>query len=395
MVKYHSNEPNFHVYCGCCPRSFTKVNSLQKHFYREHQNEINLDDADNVNPDVNGDINENCNPDNDQQLGAAQNNLKHHVAKYLLCAREKGKLTQTALDMVKDSTKNLLDEYLDIIKKALIAKLNGEIGQEFEFSQDMEELFEADRVFDGLNTEYQQRSYYLENFNLVEPIKEKLGDGWKYIVSNGRKKPKRVSSYGYRVPLLKSLEALLQNADVLNEVDNPHPSDDGVLRDVMDGGFYHTHPIFGISNGALQLFGYYDDLELANPLGSKSKIHKIGVFYYVLGNIRPMYRSTTHTIQLLSIAKTADLKQYGIDSLLTPITQEINSLAKDDGHCFNIHGQPRHFRGGLLLWTGDTLASQYMGGYKEGVGGALRFCRNCMATREESNIKVCCHLILQ
>ena len=75
-----------------------------------------------------------------------------------------------------------------------------------------------------------------------------------------------------------NLQALLQNPDVLKEIDNPHFSTDGVMRDIMDGEFYSTHPIFSTNKKALQLLGYYDDLELANPLGSKSKIHKIGKF---------------------------------------------------------------------------------------------------------------------
>ena len=59
-------------------------------------------------------------------------------------------------------------------------------------------------------------------------------------------------------------------------MDNPHFSTDGVMRDVIDGEFYNNHPVFRRRNQALLLLGYYDDLEVANPLGSKSKIHKIG-----------------------------------------------------------------------------------------------------------------------
>ena len=60
-----------------------------------------------------------------------------------------------------------------------------------------------------------------------------------------------------------------------------------------------------------------------------------------------------------------------------------------NGHCFNINGIERFFCGGLLVWTGDTwLGINYVSGFKEGVGRALRFCRHCMATREESNNKV-------
>lgn len=46
----------------------------------------------------------------------------------------------------------------------------------------------------------------------------------------------------------------------------------------MDGEFFKNHPIFSLHSDALQLFGYYDDLEIANPLGSKAKIHKIGMY---------------------------------------------------------------------------------------------------------------------
>ena len=64
---------------------------------------------------------------------------------------------------------------------------------------------------------------------------------------------------------------------------------------------------------------------------------------------------------------------------------------QDAGYCFTVNEETRYFRGGLLLWTGDTLGSNYVAGFKEGVGGTLRFCRHCMGTREESQATVCFH----
>ena len=61
---------------------------------------------------------------------------------------------------------------------------------------------------------------------------------------------------------------------------------------------------------------------------------------------------------------------------------------KEQGHCFKIHGQERYLQGGLLLWTGDTLGSNCVSCFKEGVGGALRICRHCMGTKEETGRKV-------
>ena len=68
----------------------------------------------------------------------------------------------------------------------------------------------------------------------------------------------------------------MQNPDVLHEVDNPHHSNDDVLCDVLDGAFVQNHPIFAVQKDALIILGYFDDLEIANPLGSKAKVHKIG-----------------------------------------------------------------------------------------------------------------------
>jgi hypothetical protein len=54
----------------------------------------------------------------------------------------------------------------------------------------------------------------------------------------------------------------------------------------------------------------------------------LGVFYFLLGNIRPIFRSTVRCIQLIGIAKTNYIKKYGIDSLLEPFIKDVNTLAK-------------------------------------------------------------------
>ena len=53
-----------------------------------------------------------------------------------------------------------------------------------------------------------------------------------------------------------------------------------------------------------------------------------GVFYYILGNIRPVFRSNLQNIQLVAIAKSADIKKYGCDVLLQPFIDQINALGK-------------------------------------------------------------------
>ena len=43
----------------------------------------------------------------------------------------------------------------------------------------------------------------------------------------------------------------------------------------------------------------------------------------------------------------------------------------------------KQFKGYLLVFLGDTPASGLVGGFKEGVGGAYRFCWTCMIKSSE------------
>lgn len=59
--------------------------------------------------------------------------------------------------------------------------------------------------------------------------------------------------------------------------------------------------------------------------------------------------------------------------------------------CF---GSKKCFRGALIAFIGDTPASGLVGGFKEGVGGALRCCRSCMIKSDDLCTKVCpCALV--
>ena len=44
--------------------------------------------------------------------------------------------------------------------------------------------------------------------------------------------------------------------------------------------------------------------------------------------------------------------------------------------------------GGVICIVGDVPASNFIGGFKEGVGFSLRKCRRCLATKFDINSKV-------
>lgn len=61
--------------------------------------------------------------------------------------------------------------------------------------------------------------------------------------------------------------------DVREEIETHHCSTDGVLRDFCDGSYVKQLP--GINNSTLLLAFYYDELEVANPLGSRRGKHQV------------------------------------------------------------------------------------------------------------------------
>lgn len=50
------------------------------------------------------------------------------------------------------------------------------------------------------------------------------------------------------------------------------------MRDLCDEDDFNQgkHPLFSVNLKAIQLILYYDDFEVANPLGAKAVVHKIG-----------------------------------------------------------------------------------------------------------------------
>ena len=56
-----------------------------------------------------------------------------------------------------------------------------------------------------------------------------------------------------------------------------HCRRDGLIGDYCDGEAYRGHSLFSTCPHALQVLFYYDDVEVVNPIGSRTKIHKLGM----------------------------------------------------------------------------------------------------------------------
>ena len=107
-------------------------------------------------------------------------------------------------------------------------------------------------------------------------------------------------------------------------------------------------------------------------------------FFWTLLNIPPKYRSKLSCIQLAAVAKSRDCKQFGLKALLSDFIGGLKLLYEQGIDVVDDYGSVVCLKGGLVAFSGDTLASNYIGGFKEGVGFAHKLCRTCEVTSQES-----------
>ena len=195
------------------------------------------------------------------------------------------------------------------------------------------------------------------------------------LKGQGRKRRKcKVPRKFYYIPLLETLQELLRHKRLCSEIIKVSEREDGIYSSFLDGALAETHPIFSEDPTALQIILYYDDVTFTTSGATRVKL---GMFYFTLGNFDATFRSRVDTISLLAIAHYEDIRKYGIDRVLTPLLEELAQLASPAGVVFNLREFYLPVRGAVVAVAADTPASNYMGGYKEGVGGALRKCRHC------------------
>ncbi len=86
-----------------------------------------------------------------------------------------------------------------------------------------------------------------------------------------------------------------------------------VLHDVWNGSNLKGNKLLNTDVSSLSLILYQDALEVANPLGSGRKKHKLLCVYATLADIPPNHRSRIDQVQLVLICREQDFKYFGQD----------------------------------------------------------------------------------
>ena len=180
------------------------------------------------------------------------------------------------------------------------------------------------------------------------------------------------------VPILQMIQELFKNTDILSKIREPN-TEPGYYVSYRDGSHFQENELLSTEDLHLAIQLYIDDLEIANPLGTSRKVHKLCAVYWVLANVPPKYRSAMHTIQLAMLAKVTDLKKYGYAAVLAPLVRDIHTL-EQDGVFIESVGQ--NVKGTIFCVSADNLAAHGLGGFLESIRAGY-VCRFCMATSEQ------------
>ena len=118
---------------------------------------------------------------------------------------------------------------------------------------------------------------------LQEPTEVKIGEAYyaTKLVGNRKRNVPTQDSIVY-VPIMKTLKSLLQRPDICAAINQPHTARVAKFNDMCNGNVFKENPVFSYSAHTIEIIAYYDEIELCNPLGSHTKVHKLGCLLFKL-----------------------------------------------------------------------------------------------------------------
>jgi hypothetical protein len=247
----------------------------------------------------------------------------------------------------------------------------------------MMNCFDVGKMFKNTSSFAQQVKYNLFDIDYIQPEEIFLGQRVDTVIKNGNNTTKIVNETCQYISITRTLSSLLRNTNLQTLVDSEATSirDPETYKSYMDGEHYQKSEFLQKFKKTLRINLYYDDIEVANPIGSASAVYKIACFYYTIQNASPLFNSKLDNIFILAIAYNTDLKKYGYSKVLRKFVEEMQQLESEEGVTVIIKNQSLQFHAILSSFIGDTLAANDILGFSG--PSSTHFCRQCMINRKD------------
>ena len=359
----HAHKPNFLICCGIegCLSSYDTVSSFRKHIYRKHKYSKVLTNSSNKSIVIEEELN--SSPVDFQlqdELPCTSTSEDNSLTRFILNMREEKGLTEKAMaSIIEEYSSNIINRCIESTSSIVHSKHVLSDKDKEDILNPMKTLL---KEHEEANTVHKQRKLFREK-GYIAPVEIKLGNN---------------DSVMY-VSLLDTLKRLLTHEDVLSHVLNTdktnNPYDSFTSSDK-----FKKNKLFSSNPKALQIQLYVDDFQIVNPLGNKTKIHKICAFYWVLGNLPVHLQSKLYTIQLAILTENRNVKKYGFEQVMSSLIADLKTL-EEVGVSVVVNGISLNFFGTVSIFIADNLACHEVGGYLESFS-SYKSCRFCNATKE-------------
>lgn len=366
-----------------CSRSFGSFSGFRKHLNKCHLSSPldfeQVGDFSNPQSDLNlcNAIDEVSAETAESALGLSLPDLVNSCASVIADLKTAG-VGQSVVNFAVISMEDIVHDIHQYAKEKVIKHVCSDERQT-EMCKKIEACFdELENPFTVLNSEYKRSKFLTDKWETVEPVECVIGSRFDTRLNKktGTYDQKVVQDKFMYVPILSTLQSIFKSQHAA-EMLQTTCTNSSILGDISDGSFFKSHPLFSTERHTLQIQIFYDDFEVANPLGSKRGIHKLGGIYFTLRNFSPKWNSCLANIHLCALFHVQDLKRYGFSAILAPVVQDIKIL-ECDGIEIPFYGG--HIRGSVVQVTGDNLALHCLFGLVESFS-ARYCCRFCLAEK--------------
>lgn len=213
-----------------------------------------------------------------------------------------------------------------------------------------------------LSSQFLRNKYVKNNFPYVRPLEVELG------YRDGKHR-----TFMY-ISIPSVLRELLLKTDVLSFLVDTESNNSEFYINFRSGSVFKENPLLQTETCCIVIGLYQDDFETVNPIGSSKKLHKICAFYWVMLNVPYEKRSTLYTIQNCILCKSADVKYFGLESVLKPLLRDLRDL-ETVGVYVDLLG--KDVKGVLGHVSADNLGAHTIGGFYESFN-VSHFCRFCL-----------------
>jgi len=387
----HSQERNFSITCGIdgCRKFFKLYESFRRHVYRNHRNVISrevgeptndvmlpTDCADEVyNAADSVDSSSALSLSDDTEAVCSESDVVNSLGMFCLKLKEQHGASETVVSSVVTDVIHLLKQVHSSHQQQILSELHKtgyDVTSNAELSSLLAKPSSTFEVCEAvLGTSDKRQRFYVDNMPLVLPQQVN-------IVANDLGKVNVVAF----VSVTKVLEKWLSETDILSVIFQSGSSNPAMMRDFFDGELASMYPNrFG--NNILQILLYFDDFEVANPLGSKRGVHKMFAVYFTLLNLPIKYRSKLESMHLTLLTKSSTVTKCGLDTVLAPLIDDLKVL-QTSGIVVRVNAMTYHLTGQVAFVSADNLGAHQVAGFTQNFSHG-RICRFCMATRNEIN----------